>query len=96
MGDESIEVLVREELKIILGIQAAPHFVRIFRHPAAIPQYHVDHLKRIEEVDSKLKRFPGLFLTGSAYRGIGVPDCIHQGEETANDIIDYCKQQFKL
>ena len=94
MGDESIEVLVREEIKIILGIQAAPLFVRIFRHPAAIPQYHVGHLKRIEEVDSKLKRFPGLFLTGSAYRGIGVPDCIHQGEETANDLIDYCKQQF--
>ena len=30
---------------------------------------------------------PGLYLTGSAYRGVGLPDCIQQGQNTAETVI---------
>jgi oxygen-dependent protoporphyrinogen oxidase len=28
----------------------------------------------------------GLYVTGSPYRGIGIPDCVHQGRQTAERI----------
>jgi len=34
-------------------------------------------------------RHAGLFLTGSAFRGIGLPDCIAQGEATAHRVMAY-------
>jgi protoporphyrinogen/coproporphyrinogen III oxidase len=40
-------------------------------------------LDRVEAMEKMLAPYPGLFLTGSAYRGVGVPDCIHQGAQTA-------------
>jgi oxygen-dependent protoporphyrinogen oxidase len=30
---------------------------------------------------------PGLYLTGSAYRGVGIPDCIEQGQATAAAVV---------
>ena len=31
---------------------------------------------------------PGLYFTGSAYRGVGLPDCIQQGQATAEAVLD--------
>ena len=33
----------RQDLAVTMGIDAAPEFVRVFRHPQAIPQYTVSH-----------------------------------------------------
>jgi heterodisulfide reductase subunit A-like polyferredoxin len=32
---------------------------------------------------------PGLYLTGSAYRGVGIPDCVKQGQATAAQVTQY-------
>jgi oxygen-dependent protoporphyrinogen oxidase len=47
----------------------------------------VGHLERVDAMEQLLASYPGLFLTGSAYRGVGVPDCIHQGGLTAERIM---------
>ncbi len=36
--------------------------------------------------------FPGLYLTGSAYEGIGMPDCIHQGQQAAEKVLAYLRE----
>jgi oxygen-dependent protoporphyrinogen oxidase len=38
------------------------------------------------EVDARLTEFPGLFLAGNAYQGIGIPDCIRMGRAAAEAI----------
>ena len=30
---------------------------------------------------------PRLFVTGSAYRGLGIPDCVHQAGQTAQRVL---------
>ena len=40
-SDAEVEELVRGDLKAIMGIEASPDFVRIYRHERAIPQYIV-------------------------------------------------------
>ncbi|MBB6050663.1 protoporphyrinogen oxidase [Armatimonas rosea] len=78
--DDEILAMAREQLLDILGITAEPLFHRIFRWHNANPQYDAGHLDRIAVLEKSLP--PGLHLTGCAYRGVGIPDCIHQAEET--------------
>ena len=59
---------------------------RVSRWPRSMPQYEVGHLDRLTRIDSALVVLPGLFLTGSAYRGVGIPDCVHQAGQTAERV----------
>jgi oxygen-dependent protoporphyrinogen oxidase len=81
MDDEMLFSIVRAELAELMGIDAAPIFHRIYRWMDANPQYDVGHLERVEAVENALP--PGLHVTGSPYRGIGIPDCVRQAKETA-------------
>jgi oxygen-dependent protoporphyrinogen oxidase len=47
------------------------------------PQYEVGHLQRLVAIEERLKALPGMFVTGSGFRTIGIPDCIADGRETA-------------
>jgi protoporphyrinogen/coproporphyrinogen III oxidase len=85
--DAALNQLVREELAAILGITAAPLLARVYRWERANPQYLVGHLERVDAMEQLLASYPGLLLTGSAYRGVGVPDCIHQGTQTAERLL---------
>ncbi|HEX9870010.1 MAG TPA: protoporphyrinogen oxidase, partial [Candidatus Tectomicrobia bacterium] len=85
--DAALIQLVCEELGAILGITTAPVLARVYRWERANPQYLVGHLERIEAMEQQLASYPGLFLAGSAYRGVGVPDCIHQGVLTAERVL---------
>ena len=87
LDDDAMTRTVREGLRALLGIQAAPSLVSIRRHRKAMPQYHVGHLARLEAIEAKMASYPTLSLTGSGYRGIGIPDCLHQAERTAERII---------
>jgi oxygen-dependent protoporphyrinogen oxidase len=78
-GDEELETIVRGELRDLMGIEAQPLFRRIYRWPRANPQYDVNHLQRVAAIEAALPA--GVFVTGSPYRGIGVPDCVHQGQQ---------------
>lgn len=86
-ADEDLISTVRKELQGILGIKAEPVVARAFRWHKANPQYYVGHLDLIAKIESACQQHPGLFLTGAAYRGVGIPDCIQQGMETSEKIM---------
>jgi oxygen-dependent protoporphyrinogen oxidase len=87
LPDEEVLGIVREELRQILGLSAEPLFTRIYRWPMAMAQYAVGHLERLQRIESLLKPWPGLALAGNAYRGIGIPDCVHSGEVAAHQVL---------
>ncbi|MFQ5589421.1 MAG: protoporphyrinogen oxidase, partial [Nitrospiria bacterium] len=82
-SDTALIAIVRKELQSILGITAEPVVARAFRWHQANPQYHVGHLDLVSNIERETQKHPGLFLTGASYRGVGIPDCIQQGMETA-------------
>jgi oxygen-dependent protoporphyrinogen oxidase len=84
--DEAVVQAVREELREIAGVAAAPVFTRISRWPHAMAQYPVGHKKRVEEMLSRVEGLQGLHLAGNAYHGIGIPDCIRMGRQAAERI----------
>jgi oxygen-dependent protoporphyrinogen oxidase len=84
VDDERLIALVLSELEDVLDVDARPLFQRIYRWHKANPQYDVGHLERVEAIEAALPS--GLYVTGSPYRGIGIPDCVHQGRQTAERI----------
>jgi protoporphyrinogen/coproporphyrinogen III oxidase len=73
----------RMELSEALGITAEPMLSRIARWPASMPQYRVGHLARVETLERRALKLPGLHLAGGAYRGVGIADCVRSAEAAA-------------
>lgn len=76
LDDDSIIETALSELRDIMKLKAEPCFVRVYRWLKAIPQYNLGHHKLLEQIDTALQRHKGLYLTGNAYRGVAVNDCI--------------------
>ena len=87
VDDQEIQKIVREELKQILGVTAAPKFTRVFQWQNAMAQYNVGHKKRIERIQQLGAQLPQCALAGNAYSGIGIPDCIRSGQKASSQIL---------
>jgi oxygen-dependent protoporphyrinogen oxidase len=87
LDDAAIGAMVRHELGELIGATGEPLFLRIGRHPRSMPQYILGHLDRVAAIRLKLARHPRLYLTGIAYDGVGIPDCIHAAETTAETLL---------
>ena len=81
--EQTLATLVMQDLKKIMGIEEEPVFCKVFHNRKSNVQYHVNHSEHIDSIMKDLEGFPGLFLAGSAYRGIGIPDCIQNGNQSA-------------
>ncbi len=92
LNDDEMVAMSREELKHIMGIEANPVFTRVYRWEKSMPQYQLGHLERVTEIEQGVLRHPGLFLTGCAYRGVGISDCIHEGELVAEKVMKYLEE----
>jgi len=78
--------LVRQDLKTIMGIDVEPDFVHVYQHKQAIPQYVVGHAQGLERIDQLLQKHPELILTGNAYKGVALNDCIGNAYQLANTL----------
>jgi protoporphyrinogen/coproporphyrinogen III oxidase len=88
LDDAAITELVQRELGELIGASGDPLFVRIGRHPRSMPQYVLGHLDRVATIRRHLAKYPRLQLTGIAYDGVGIPDCIRAAEATADSLLD--------
>jgi oxygen-dependent protoporphyrinogen oxidase len=43
----------------------------------------VGHLDRVARIEQRLAAVPGVFLAGSGFRAIGIPDCIADARAVA-------------
>jgi protoporphyrinogen/coproporphyrinogen III oxidase len=82
-SDDELADAAREALEDVLDIAGAPLFTHLFRWARQSPQYEVGHLQRVSAIEQRLSAIPGLFVTGSGFRAIGIPDCIADGREAA-------------
>jgi len=76
LPEDKLMDLVRRDLKDIMGIDAEPDFMRVYRHRHAIPQYLVGHRSRLDTIEQLLQKHPSLILTGNAYKGVALNDCV--------------------
>ncbi|MFC6332529.1 protoporphyrinogen oxidase [Paenibacillus septentrionalis] len=94
LEDEALVAAVREDVEKAIGLQAEPIFSEITRLNHSMPQYAVGHLQAIQSMRIELnEKLPGVWVTGAAFHGVGLPDCIRQGKEAAELMLDFIQTQ---
>lgn len=79
---------VLRDLKRVMVINDAPEFHVITRWHNAMPRYAVGHLAHVANLSASVAaRFPGVVLAGASYGGIGLSDCVRQGEGAADAVL---------
>jgi protoporphyrinogen/coproporphyrinogen III oxidase len=86
LDDAAMARTAREEIAALLGVHAAPILTRVARWGDSMPQYAVGHLSLAAAIEQRAAKLPGLALAGAAYHGVGVPDCVHSGEQAAESV----------
>jgi oxygen-dependent protoporphyrinogen oxidase len=93
LDDETLVLQVHADLVEAMGMTGRPTAHHIERWPLGMPQYVVGHQGRLDCIDRELAGLPGIHLTGSAYRGVGLASCIADAERTADRIADRTAQR---
>ena len=79
--DEDLVAACERHLSALLPLPGHAEHTGVVRWRRAMPQYEVGHLDRVARIRSGLPA--GIFVTGSAYDGVGIPDCVRAAGETA-------------
>ena len=83
-SDTELRDTAGDELADLLRIAGEPVFEpRVYRWTRQSPQYEVGHLDRVAAIERRLSGVPGLFVAGSGFRAIGIPDCVQDGRTQA-------------
>lgn len=73
---ELLDIAIRE-VSQILGIDQQPKMSRVHILKKCIPQYHVGHKQRVQDIRRYIQRYKlPLSLCGAAYDGVGINDVI--------------------
>ena len=91
LPDDQLLALASEELRDLIGLSGEPVVTEIARWSRGMPQYHLGHLDRVQRIESLTSSHPGLEIAGAAYRGVGIPQCIHSGEQAAQRVAEYLR-----
>ncbi len=83
--DDAIAARAVADLRRAAGLRVDPTFVAVWRHPAGIPQYDLQHAARVRAVAHDLRRLPGLHVIGQATSGVGLNDGIAAAAALARD-----------
>jgi oxygen-dependent protoporphyrinogen oxidase len=86
LDDATLVSQVHDDLAGLLAPSSRPIHTRVDRWDNAGPQYEVGHLDRVARIESAASRWPGLFLTGSALHGVGIPDTVEAARRTARAV----------
>lgn len=90
LSDDQIIKIVLDDLNKIMNITAEPEFAVISRWKDSMPQYTVGHKQRIDTIKRHVaEELPGVFIAGSSFEGLGLPDCIDQGEAAVEKVLSY-------
>lgn len=92
LSDNELVNIVRTELQETMGITKKPEFTMVTRWQNMMPQYTIGHAETLKNVRNEMaKQFPGISIAGSSFDGIGLPDCIGQGETAATQTLEFLK-----
>lgn len=86
LDDEQLIAIAREELQELIGLSGQPHLARVIRWHDAMPQYHLGHRQRIDELDQIVAAEPGLHVIGNSLRGVGIAPTVAGAVKVAAQI----------
>lgn len=89
MNQEDLLRVALQDIQKSLGITAEPVASELTVWSESMPNYLISHPQSVKALESKMDTvYPGIFVAGCSYYGVGIPDCIENGENTAKKIIN--------
>lgn len=86
-SEEEVKKILLDKVCACLKIKGEPLLTSLSYWPNTMPQFHLGHLERIEELWKEINPIPTLGIAGNSLTGVGVPHCIHSGEEAARKVL---------
>lgn len=87
LSNEELIQVALSDLKKALDISEVPVTTEVTKWHENMPNYHIQHPYIVQSLEEKLaEKYPGLLLSGCSYYGVGIPDCIADGEKRAKEI----------
>ena len=91
---EQLYEIVREDLRVLLGVKGKPTFENCVFYPHAIPQYNVGYGRFKDLMNEVEAKAPGLFLAGHYRDGISLSDSIVSGINVAERVAEILKPRM--
>lgn len=87
LDEEQLSALALREIRHIMKFKAEPLWIETSRLADSMPQYHVGHGERIKQARAyAASRYPELYMIGTPFDGVGMPDGVRQARELAQQI----------
>jgi oxygen-dependent protoporphyrinogen oxidase len=87
MPDRPLEDHVINALNTVMDVRRRPSFLRVTRHANAIPQYGLEHPRRMEILSDAERGNPGLHFIGNIRGGVSVRDVIRFSKTCASRLL---------
>jgi len=89
--DSELLPVLKREMNRVLHIQGEPELEVVAHWPRTMPQYHVGHLQRVEEIELLTETISGIGIAGNAFHGVGIPNCARSGQLAAENVLNKIK-----
>ncbi|MCT2537885.1 protoporphyrinogen oxidase [Aquibacillus koreensis] len=88
MSEEQLLQMARDDINKAMGITVEPTSSEVTSWINNMPRYQMTHPQAVESLENALeRRYPGVWVSGSSYYGVGIPDCVENGKQTAAKVI---------
>jgi len=87
LPDAQLAQIAREEFAGLLGVKAEPLFAVTRRWLKMLPEYGVGHTALVADIEQRANAHGGLAFAGSAFHGVGIPDCVATGRAAAEHVL---------
>jgi protoporphyrinogen/coproporphyrinogen III oxidase len=69
----------------VVPLPDRPEHAAVVRWPRSMPQYELGHVERIARIRAAIP--DGVVVTGQAYDGVGIPDCVRAASGSAEALV---------
>ena len=87
LDDEKLVAIATSQLDRSIGFSGEAIFTDVYRWKNCMPQYHLGHLDRVEQIEQQVATHSGLEIAGNSYWGVGIPACIASGKAAAERLM---------
>lgn len=90
LSDEELVQVALQDVHKTLGLNDTPITANVTKWQNNMPNYHLKHQELVQSLEEKMRTYyPNVLLAGCSYYGVGIPDCIANGEETALQLVEH-------
>ncbi len=88
LSEEELTAIALDDIKKSLNVEGEPATVNITKWNDLMPVYGMGHADIVKSLNQQLEeKYPNLILAGCSYYGVGIGNCIQNGQDTAEKII---------